>query len=216
MGKTAAGLVVAAAGLASAAVLLSVFPARTLEISASADHAFVIDEDMERVRKVLVRTNSVKTIVAMANARLKDQEWLELEFGSDGPLPVRNWNLEGEGKLTVVSDDPWLGAQELILDQKIQVQPERLESLNTLREPADSIRDYRSSLVLTPDSRGKAAFHCRVQLTVRTSCSWFTCGAVEAGIQEAPAGALQKMEQAIRDLVARHDGEVVILPTGIR
>jgi len=206
-------VIVVIAVLLIAATLVLFVPGKSIEVTASASDSFVIGTKMERVRKILVRTNSVKTIVAMANAVLTDQEWLNLKLENEGSLLDRNWNLSGQGKLTVLSDDPWLGKQELTLDQKIEVQPERLESTNTLGEPSNSIRAYTSNLVLTPDSNGNAEFQSRLDLTIQTRANWFIRKTAEARIREAPAKALQNMEQAIRDIVASHDDEILILPT---
>ena len=51
----------------AAAVLLLV-PIRTVDVTSQADRHFQLDVAMPRVRKILVRSNSVKKIVTMADA----------------------------------------------------------------------------------------------------------------------------------------------------
>ncbi len=197
-----------------AAVLLvfALVPLQTMEVRSSAEHEFLIDRPMERVRKILVRTNSIKTIVAMADARLKDQQWLEIRFENDDRLLDRDWELSGDGQLEVVTRNGWLGEVELQLDQSIKVRVDRLESTNQLASPAGPVRDYDARLLLTPDGEGKAHFATSLQLVIQTRASWFTRGMIESRIRSAAKESLVNQESALRQIVEEHDGKLLILP----
>ncbi len=198
-----------------ALVVLALAPLQTIEVQSHAKHEFTINEPMERVRKILVRTNAIKTIVAMADAELKDQQWLNLTLENNARLLDRDWELKGEGQLVVVSNNTWLGRPELTMDQRINVKPERLESQNTLNQLATPIQGYDSILLLTPEANGDAHFATTLKIVIVTRTSWLARGLVQSRIQTAAKEALITQENALRSIVREHEGKLLILPEGL-
>ncbi len=191
---------------------LTLVPTTTLEVPSSATHSFTIDESMPRVRKILVRTNAVKKIVAMADAELLDQKWLQMQFEIERPLLDRDWQVNGEGELIVETNDGYIGRHEITLKQTIDIKPDRLYVTNVLAKPVGPILEYSATLTLTTDENGKAHFENTVQLKIRTTASWIASGLVENSIRSSALKSLKQQEKAILELVERHADELFILP----
>ena len=194
------------------AVGFLLIPASSIEASSQAEHQFTIEDPMRRVRKILVRTNAVKKIVAMADAELLDQEWLNMKFDIDKPILKRDWNVNGDGILSVRFNDAYLGSHEITLQQDASISPDRLHVTNELQQPSGPVQNYRSVLTLTPDDSGNAHFKCSLDLRIKTTANWFTESVVRSKIEAAAAEALKMQEKAIRTVVADHADELIILP----
>ncbi len=205
--------VIAAVALVVAGVIaLAVMPTKTLEVPSEGKYQFVIDQPMQRVRKILVRTNAIKKIVAMANAELLDQKWLDMQFEIEGPLLKADWKLDGHGELIVKTNNAYIGQHEITLNQKVDITPDRLHATNELARPNGPIREYTSILTLTPDPAGNAEINSSLHLKIRTSASWLTSSRVESEIRKAALESLKNQEQALRAVVAEHADELIILP----
>ena len=183
-----------------------------LTVESSAQHEFTIDERMPRVRKILVRTNAAKKIVAMANAELLDQKWLDMQFDLGEKLRDRDWQVDGEGQLKVVLNNAYLGKVNLTLDQAVDIRRERMEVNSELGESSGAITKYDSNVELTPDENGQALFRTSLSLVITTKANFFTRSVVKKNIESAAADALESQEKAFREVVSDKDGEILILP----
>ena len=193
-------------------IVFAVSPQRELEVTSSADHQFTIDVPMERVRKILVRTNAVKKIVAMSDAELKGQKWVDMDFEMPGKLLDRNWHVDGEGKLKILIKDSYIGDNEITLSQAVDIKRQRLHVTNVLDQPTDAIRDYDSTMTLTPDEVGNAMFDTKLELKIKTTANWITTGKVEKEIKASAKRSLERQEQAIRDAVDEQADKMFIVP----
>ena len=187
-------------------------PMLTIEVDSEAKHRFQLDVKMPRVRKILVRTNAVKKIVAMADATLLDQKWQTMAFDSDGPLLIGDWHVSGEGQLSIQVNDDYLGEQSIQLKQAVDVRPNRVYSTNDLTEPSESIRQYASTLELIPGEDNNAVINLALQIKIRTTASWITRPFVKQEIEAAAAKSLAKQEAAIQELVDQQRGNLLIVP----
>ena len=201
-----AGLIILAAGLVLFAAILPV------DVTSQADHRFQLDVGMPRARKILVRTNAVKKIVAMADATLLDQQWQNMAFESTGSLLKGNWHVTGEGRLSIDVNDDYLGKQSIQLNQTVDIKPDRLVSSNELLEPSKSIREYSSSLELTPGADENAEFDLSLKIRVRTTAGLITRGIVQREIEAAAVKSLNQQEKVIRELVAQQRDKLLIIP----
>ena len=183
-----------------------------LTVESTAQHEFTIDERMARVRKILVRTNAAKKIVAMADAELLDQKWLDMEFDLGKKILDRDWHVDGDGQLEVVVNNSYLGEINLTLDQNVDIRRERLEVVSKLNESTGAITKYDSTVELSSDENGKAHFRTSLSLIVSTSANFFTRSVVKRNIEAAAANALESQEQAFRKVVSDMEGELLILP----
>lgn len=216
MKSTKRGIVVVVVGILL--VLLAGFivtlwlPKENVAIASSADHSFIIDVPMERVRKILVRTNAAKKIIAMSDAELKGQKWVDIDFEMPGKILDRNWHVDGEGKLEIVIEDRFIGQNRITLNQKIDITRQRLHVTNVIDQPSKSIRNYDSALTLTPTGAGNAQFDLQLNLELEMEASWFLKQIVKDRGQAVAKNSLQRQEEAIREVVAEQADKIFILP----
>ena len=183
-----------------------------LTVESSAQHEFTINERMPRVRKILVRTNAVKKIVAMADAELLDQKWLNMDFDLGGKIIDRDWNVDAAGQLEVVVNNSYLGDINLTLDQDVDIRRDKMEVVSKLNNSSGSITEYDSSVKLTPDENGQARFQTSLSLVISTKANFFTRSTVKKNIAAAAAEALKNQEKAFREVVKDKEGEMFIVP----
>ena len=196
----------------AAAIAFLVVPTSKLEVTSEAQHRFELDVGMARARKILVRTDAVKKMVAMADATLLDQKWQNMSFESDGPLLKADWHVSGKGQLSIEINDAYLGEQSIKLDQTVDVRPNRLYSTNKLVEPSKSIHEYDSTLELTPNADENGVVDTTLKITVHTTANLLTRSYVEKEIKAAAGRSLDQQEKAIRELIAEQRDKLLILP----
>ncbi|QEG20371.1 hypothetical protein [Mariniblastus fucicola] len=195
-----------------AVVVYGLVPSSPLSATSSAEHGFTVDVPMERARKIMVRTNAAKKLVAMADAELLDQKWLNMDFDIERPLLKRDWQVDGEGELIVRTNDAYLGEHDIVLMQNVDIVRERLHVTNKLKQPSGPIQQYSATLALVPDNEGKAKFVTKLDLEIETTANFLTRSTVKSNIESAAQTALEKQEQAIRLIIDEQADELLIFP----
>ena len=205
-------LLAVAALIVVGVIAILLLPQQPLTVGSSATSSFVIDVPMQRVRKILVRTNAVKKIVAMADAKVQDQKWLKMKFDADRRLLDRDWQLDGTGELVVQINDAYLGQHDITLQQSVDIAPTRLHSTNTTDGPQGPVQKYESEFTLVESENGKAKFDLSLNLEIQTTANLLTRSRVESEIKAAAARSLEKQEKAIREVVDEQKDKLLILP----
>ncbi len=183
-----------------------------LEFNSSGTNKFTIDVPMTKVRKILVRTDAGKKLIAMSDAEFVNQDWSELDLEADQPLRKRDWDISSSGVLTVQTTDPLVGNHELNLKQDLQIQPELLEIKSHLTEPSGPIRNYQSSLTIVPDEAANTQIDATLSLTYRQQVNWLTKSYAEKRIHSAADRSLARQEEGLRKAVAEYADQLFILP----
>jgi hypothetical protein len=202
-----------------ALMVIGIAPLWEVHAESRATRAFTIDQSMARVRKILVRTNAAKKIVAGADAELLDQKWLNMAFELPRPILSSDWHIEGDGQLTVQANDAYLGQHAMTLNQRLDITAERLHVTNQLngqsRHANQAITAYRSAMTLSPGAQGQASFETSLTIEVTTRAGLFTRGMVAQGIRDAAGRSLEQQEAAVRAVVAEQDGKWLVLPQSL-
>lgn len=196
-------------GIIAAIAVLPLFP---VTATSQAERTFVVEVPMERARKILVRTNAIKKIASMDNGELIDQQWQEFDLAANRPLRDKDWNVSGTGQLTVLVRNSYLGDQTLKLSQNVDITNQRLESINQLVEPAESIKQYDSRLLLEPNEAGTAEFLQELSMTITTKAGLLTRSIVIDEIQKTANRTLENQEAALREVIDAHANKWLILP----
>lgn len=184
---------------------------RSANVAATVEHAFVIKESFARVRKILVRTNAIKKVVAMTNSQLVDQQWLNVSFDLKSLLRDPDWNVGGQGTLTVKTTDPYVGEHEITLNQDVNIRVDQLRVSNRLTEPVSKLRKY-DTVMEAIDNRGTSEFRATLTLEVTTTVTPLFRRIAKRRVYEAAEKALRQQEQAIRNIVEEHKDDLIILP----
>lgn len=195
--------------LVAAGSIIAFVPLRTIDVTSTASHDFTINKPMVDVRKILVRSNAVKRIVAMADAKLVDQRWLGMHFQLQHPILDPDFDLKGNGQLVVETNNRYLGKYQITLDQNINITRYNLSVVSNLDQPVGPIRKYYSTLTLVPDEQGKARFESTLELEIKTTASWLISPFVKAGIRAAARDSLRNQEKALREVVASGSGTIL-------
>ena len=176
--------------------------------------SFTIDENFTDVRKILVRNDSAKQIVAMGGGSdFISQDWTA-GGGELAPLDLvdPNWRLELHGTLRVRTKDPYIGAHEINLDQEVQITPDRLDSQVTLMEPGERLKRYDMTTAFSRGDAGKSRVDLELTQEILTDAPWFAHGIADRRVRQSAEKTLANQKTAIRKLIAEHIDDVPLLP----
>lgn len=199
------------AGLA-AAVVVGLLVRGEYATTQTARLSFTIDENFTDVRKILVRNDSAKQIVAMGGgSEFISQNWSAGGGGVSLDLMDPKWRLELHGTLRVRTLDPYIGEHEINLDQEVQITPDRLDSRVKLVEPGERLKRYDMT---TTFSRAGDKSQIDLELTqeILTDAPWFAHGIADRRVRASAEKTLANQETAIRRLIAEHIDDVPLLP----
>lgn len=180
----------------------------------TAVRVFAIDEDFTAVRKILVRNESAKQIVTMGgDSEFIDQEWTAGggELGSLEPLNP-SWRLELHGALRVRTRDPYIGEDEIELEQEVQIEPDRLDSVAKLKTPTKRLKQYVMTTKFSRSERGTTSVELKLTQEILTDAPWFAHGIADRRVRASAERTLANQESSIRKLVAENIEDVPLLP----
>lgn len=170
------------------------------------ERSFVLEDDFTKVRKILVRTNAAKRIVAMTgDSEFVDQQWNTIGAGLEGErLLDLKWELELEGALLVRTRDPYIGEQEIALRQVVQIDPDRVESEVELVRPEKRLLQYSMSTHFRRQADGSTLVHQRLTQEILTDAPWFAHWIADRRVSASARQALANQEVAIRQVIAEN------------
>lgn len=196
-----------------AAVVLGLLLRGEYPTTQTARLSFAIDENFTDVRKILVRNDSAKQIVAMGGGSdFISQNWSAGGGGVSLDLMDPRWRLELHGTLRVRTKDPYIGEHEINLDQEVQITPDRLDSRVKLVEPGERLKRYDMTTAFSRADDGKSRVDLELTQEILTDAPWFAHGIADRRVRESAERTLANQEAAIRRLIAEHINDVPLLP----
>lgn len=183
----------------------------------TARRTFAVDQDFTTVRKILVRNDSAKQIVAMGGgSEFISQQWSAIGLDASRVLEQLvdpDWRLQLHGTLRVRTKDPYIGEHPISLKQDVVITVDFLNSEVMLQEPTERLKQYRMT---TRFERDEAAGNTRVilELTqeILTDAPWFAHGIADRRVRASAEKTLVNQETAIRQHVAEHLDDVPVFP----
>lgn len=212
--KLAIGVIV---GVAALAVVGGLVFRGEYATTQGATRSFRIDDNFTGVRKVLVRTDSAKQIVAMGGgSTFISQDW-QTVGGDAGPLRELiedpNWRLELHGTLKVLTKDEYIGEHEISLDQRVVITPDSLVSEVHLKEPTARLKKYDMTTKFNRDPQsGNTVVDLSLTQEILTDAPWFAHGIANRRVLASVEQTLANQEAAIRKVIADNIADVPLFP----
>lgn len=181
--------------------------------------SFVIDCDFAKFRQIMVRKNATAAIVGHTGMRLigEQVEGVMLDTSQDDrPLlnairGVSKTEVAAVKELTVQLEDPTLEANELVLEQNADIQPDHIDVITASKRAAGRLKHYQTTLDAKPDPEGTRVV-LTVELDVLVKVPSLFKHRADAGVQQAADDAINGQAAAIEAFIARHADELLILP----
>jgi hypothetical protein len=170
---------------------------------------YFIDVEYEKVKKILVRTDSMPEIVEYQHGELLFREWKSLSLSSDKLF--QGWQVEGSGEFVVRTNDPETGTLELRFRQKILISESGARIEADLVQPVGSLIDYRTVMDLRPSNGGTEVSNSITIVYARRLPSTYV-EYMDSKVAEATKQGLQRSEQAMRNLVNKYKDKKFIIP----
>ncbi len=181
--------------------------------------SFVVDCDFAKFRQIMVRKNATAAIVGHTGMRLINEQIEDVMVDTsqdDRPLlnairGVSKTEVSAVKELTVQLEDPTLEANELVLEQNADIQPDRIDVITVSKRAAGRLKHYQTTLDAKPDPEGTRVV-LTVELDVLVKVPHFFKHRADAGVQQAADDAITGQAAAIEAFIARHADELLILP----
>lgn len=170
---------------------------------------YYIDEDFDRVRKILTRTNALESIVSSQQGEVIHQEWEDLDLSANRLLGP--WDVNGKGILIVRTKDADLGTLILKFKQTVHIDEDTLVSKSWLADPVGGLKEYNTEMVMARDGKKtKVTNQIYMEYERRLPKSYIDY--MDRKIAESVAESLQKHREAVTELIAKYADKRIILP----
>lgn len=163
---------------------------------------YMIEENFDQVKKVLVRTDALETLVSAQHGEVVHQEWDSLSFSSNRILTTK-WNVDGKGEFTVKATDPHMGEVLLRFRQEVRVDEDWLKIDVFLAEPVGALREYRTVTHLSRDGE-RTKVHTVVSLIYERKLPRNYINYMDEIVEQSAQTTLDKSREAMRDLIAKY------------
>ena len=198
-------------------IVLSLVLNREYPSTQTARRSFTIDQDFTDIRKILVRNDAAKQIVAMGGgSEFLSQDWRTIGFESDRPLDELinpNWRVQLHGTLRVRTKDEYVGEHNIELGQDVEIKPDFLNSEVHLKGPAERLKQYNMKTRFHRDEQtGKAKVDLELTQEILTDAPWFAHGIADRRVRESAEKTLANQERAIRQLIAENKDNIPVFP----
>jgi hypothetical protein len=211
-------LSLAGVALGSAVILFVasvVFLPRQYAAEQSVERSFIIDEDFTAVRKILVRTDAAKRIITMTgDSEFVDQQWTAVGGGLESlNLLDPRWRLELHGMLRLRTLDEYVGRNEILLSQVVNIDPDQLHSEVELKKGSERLLDYQMTTWFARDEAGeKTRVVQRLKQEILTDAPWFAHAIADYRVRASANKALVNQERAIRKVIEDNRHQRWLLP----
>lgn len=177
---------------------------------ATCEHTFVINENFDQVRKIMVRTNPLQTLVELRGNRLVEHKFDNLDLQMDR-FRDPNWEIKGQGWFIVETNNEHIGKQMLFFDQHVHVTKDYLFAEEIMKQPAGRLNGYSTTIEMFRDGE---ATKVRVRVFIRYSrkATEYHRTMIQSGVNEAASKEVQTTERGLQILVDRYRNAMFILP----
>ncbi|SMP59672.1 hypothetical protein SAMN06265222_106260 [Neorhodopirellula lusitana] len=187
--------------------------------SASQSRTFSIDCDYAKFRQIMVRKNATAAIVGQSGMTLLDEKIQDIDIDtSQDKRPLLN-AIRGQSESSVVAikeitvrlEDPALEADELVLRQQADIQPDGMNVVTESKFPAGNLKHYITTLDANPSDNGTEV-SLTVALDVQVRLPGLFSGRADSEVNAAAGDAIDGQVAAIQKLIATHADKRLILP----
>ncbi|MBX3425762.1 MAG: hypothetical protein KF688_08790 [Pirellulales bacterium] len=180
----------------------------------SSTRSFTLPVDFTTVRKVLVRKDGAKQIIAMGG----DSEFVEQKWSAIGgdveslKLLEPDWRLELHGTLKVKTLDDYVGEQVVALAQDVTITVDELDSKVELKEGSERLAGYAMRTQFRRSEEGKTEIELSLKQKIVTDAPWFAHGIADRRVKAAVEKTLANQERAISEFIEANKNDVPLLP----
>ena len=109
---------------------------------------YTIDQPFDRVRKILIKTDSLEEIVQGQHGEVLHQEWYNLNVSADRIFGGEGWDINGSGTFVVRTEDPDAGELVLHFHQTVEITKTGMTSRSWLVSPVGNLKAYETIIVM--------------------------------------------------------------------
>jgi hypothetical protein len=174
------------------------------------EHSFVIDNDFDDTRKILVRTDAAKRLIEAFGVEVLEEKWDNVTFGVDKFRPIE-WDINLHGRLKVRVKEEYFD-EILLLQQDSHVERDLVVSKISLIEDAGLIKGYQNHIKFCRDGdKTKVCIRLYTKVGRRIPNLPYLREKIQNELEKASEETLKESEEAIRKLIKERSGKKLLL-----
>ncbi len=189
------------------------FPGQKL-VKAQAEREFIIDENFTDVRKILVRKDVAKDIIALGgDSEFVEQQWSAVG-GDVNPTSIFDlgWRLELHGILKVRILDDYIGKHVVPMDQKVEITVDLVDSRSVLEQGTDRLLAYDMVTRFSRTADNKTRVQLKLMQEINAEAPWFAGAIAQNIVNESVQRSLANQERGIRQVIEDNKHDLPIFP----
>lgn len=180
--------------------------------SSAQEIEYVLEYDFLKVKKVMLRTNVLESIVEKEHGEIVDKRWDNFVFSTNRPLRD-GIDIDAQGFFVVEKNDPDIGKIRLNFKQKIHTTKSEFKSETSLIESENYIKNIQTSLCIIPaKEKNKTLVKVKMILEYERLLPKNMITTVDKIVEKSVKSSLEANRQAVTDLVAQYADKQFILP----
>ena len=190
-----------------------VFPSKQL-VKASSEREFIVDESFTDVRKILVRKDVAKDIIALGgDSEFVEQKWKAVG-GDINPTSVFDlgWKLELHGTLKVRILDEYIGKHVVPMDQKVVITVDLVDSRSVLEKGTDRLIAYDMVTRFSRTAENKTKVELKLMQEINADAPWFASAIAKKIVLQSVEKSLLNQERGIRQVIEENKHDLPIFP----
>jgi len=199
--------------IALSAILL-IYAATSLKqtVSNKTATSYRMEEPFDKVRKNLVRTNSMDEFVEAQHGQLLDIKYEKLEMNI-ARLFGQKWEIRGRTVATVKQENEWIGDQILIIQQKLYISPDKLLVESKLRKPTPFIKEYTQYTTVEREGNGtRVRENIDMTISVIAPKPFVSKQFIKDEMDKASIQGMARAERVMREVASRRPPIFVLKP----
>ena len=183
--------------------------------------SYTIPYDYDKVRKILVRTNSLEALVR-GSGDLLDQKWHELSISTpdNGRTKIigkdsvfKTWILQGEGIFRVRIKDGHFAGEVITLKLKVWINKDQMRFDVALLEPSVHLIKYDSTTFVVRDgARTKFRTDLCIGVQITAPSCFVRHGQVQREVEQSVASDLVNSQRAIEAQINKYKDTRLLIP----
>jgi hypothetical protein len=188
---------------------------KTFTSEVTHQHSFSSPYDYDKVRKILVRSNSLGVIVRGSAGELLDERWVSLSVSTPkrGGLLRGVWELQGEKIFTVRVLSGYPQGQLMVLRQVVSVTADRLVSVVSLAEPHEFFTRYETRTEVSQvGQQTQFVTQTTVGVRVRAPQFYLKQEYLDQEVSQSVTGGLVRTQKIIEGLIEQYKDVKLPIP----
>lgn len=173
--------------------------------------SYTLDVPFDRVRKILIKTDSLEEIVRYQHGQVLHQEWEDLNVSTDRIIGGNGWDIVGHGSFVVRAEDPDAGELILHFNQYVEIKKNSMVSRSWLSQPVGNLKEYETKMVMVGEGEQTKVSN-EVYLKYERRLPQTHIDYMDGRVRESAKKAIAKSREGMTNFIEKYRDKKFIIP----